>query len=155
MSLLELPSIFFEGKLHSKALFQTRDLYPYSQCQNSNEIIMKLCLDAWYSFMNENKTHPCETKPKCCNIWPKIMKNSHLPIMRVMRMASMRGQSHYKFEDFLQPFIQNNEKMKYPVNINLSLTYAEIVSKEVRDEVSILPFCNYLKPLGSSIKQGV
>jgi hypothetical protein len=63
--------------------------------------------------------------------------------MKVMRMASGRGQSHFNFSDFLQPFLNNMDVVKYPLNMNMSEHYYPLEQDEVRDKTSYLPACIY------------
>ena len=58
-----------------------------------------------------------------------------------MRMASGRGQSHFNIEDFLRPFQQNLELIRYPLNQNTSNEYYK--EEEARDKTSYLPICSY------------
>ena len=62
--------------------------------------------------------------------------------MKVMRMASGRGQSHFNISDFLEPFI-NETKVRYPMNINDQNSYYPNSTDDVRDKMSFLPACTY------------
>ena len=62
--------------------------------------------------------------------------------MKVMRMASGRGQSHFNISDFLEPFI-NETKLRYPMNLNDPDSYYPYKTDEVRDKMSYLPSCTY------------
>ena len=60
-----------------------------------------------------------------------------------MRMASGRGQSHFNVCDFLQPFFENLELIRYPFNLNNKKSYYKEKSKMERDMMSYLPICSY------------
>ena len=57
--------------------------------------------------------------------------------MKVMRMATGRGKSHFNITDFLQPFFENKNLMRYPF-----LTIDED-RQIIRDKTSYLPACTY------------
>ena len=57
--------------------------------------------------------------------------------MKVMRMATGRGKSHFNITDFLQPFIENKNLTRYPI-LNI-----DNESEEIRDKTSYLPACTY------------
>ena len=79
----------------------------------------------------------------CCHFWSSSLDHNLTPIMKVMRMASGRGQSHFNFSDFLQPFLNNMDVVKYPLNMNMSEHYYPLEHDEVRDKTSYLPACIY------------
>ena len=54
-----------------------------------------------------------------------------------MRMATGRGKSHFNITDFLQPFFENKNLMRYPF-----LTIDED-HQIIRDKTSYLPACTY------------
>ena len=58
-------------------------------------------------------------------------------------MASGRGQSHFNVTDFLQPFLDNLELIRYPLNLNTQNTYYKEKSAIERDMMSYLPICSY------------
>ena len=60
-----------------------------------------------------------------------------------MRMASGRGQSHFNVTDFLQPFMENLELVRYPMNVNTSNNYYDDNEEEALDKTSFLPICDY------------
>ena len=61
--------------------------------------------------------------------------------MRVMRMAFGRGQSHFNLTDFLLPFLERLDLVKYPLK---SLKPHQAI---IRDKLSYLPVCKYMEPL--------
>ena len=62
--------------------------------------------------MESGKNHPCNSSTfnswsttygienKCCHFWTSILKHKIVPIMRVMRMASGRGQEYDQIEQW-------------------------------------------------------
>ena len=60
-----------------------------------------------------------------------------------MRMATGRGQSHFNVTDFLQPFMENLELVRYPMNVNTSNNYYNDNDEEALDKTSFLPICSY------------
>ena len=79
----------------------------------------------------------------CCHFWSRSIDHNLTPIMKVMRMASGRGQSHFNISDFLQPFLNNMDVAKYPLNMNTSVHYYPVKQDEVRDKRSYIPACIY------------
>ena len=63
-------------------------------------------------------------------------------------MASGRGQSHFNVTDFLEPFLQNLEQVRYPLNHNTSNAYYKM--DEALDRTSHLPICSYATDKKSS-----
>ena len=63
--------------------------------------------------------------------------------MKVMRMASGRGQSHFNITDFLQPFYGDMNLVRYPFKINGTSQYYPEEKFEARDKMSFLPSCIY------------
>ena len=95
--------------------------------------------------------HPCnmdldkqwynKNASTCCHFWSSSLEHKLTPIMKVMRMASGRGQSHFNISDFLQPFLNNMDLVKYPLNKNTSVSYYPVKQDEVRDKMSYIPAC--------------
>ena len=153
LSLFDLPSILtstFNYKEFSSDTSEqhVRDTFLYSQCEMET-LKQELgtphaCYKAgWKTFLSKNSLHPCETNEtmhsshiNCCHFWTGFLRNKLKPIMKVMRMASGRGNSHFNLTDFLQPFLENSELVKYSMN--------PIDEKdEIRDLTSFLPACIY------------
>ena len=67
------------------------------------------------------------------------MQNDQEFIMKVMRMAIRRGQSHFNVIDFLKPLIQKQKSIKYSLNINNSKAYYE--NNKAIDTMSYKPRC--------------
>ena len=97
--------------------------------------------------------HPCavdmatewysQNKSICCHYWTTLLQHELKPIMKVMRMASGRGQSHFNGTDFLQPFKEKMDLLKYPMNVNTKDSYYPAETEEFRDKMSFLPACIY------------
>ena len=100
---------------------------------------------SWYTFLYENHQHPCNiTGSKCCHFWTSALNHNLKPIMKVMRMATGRGQSHFNISDFLEPFIENNNTMTYPLDVNSDDAYYNLdKTSEARDKTSFIPACTY------------
>ena len=81
----------------------------------------------------------------CCHFWSRSIDHNLTPIMKVMRMASGRGQSHFNISDFLQPFLNNMDVVKYPLNMSTSSQYYPFKQDEVRDKTSYIPACIYAR----------
>ena len=109
------------------------------------------CLtNKWIPFVENGGKHPCNVtkfntwseqygiENKCCFFWTSLLKHKIKPIMRVMRMASGRGKSHFNVSDFLQPFV-NKEKStaRYPLDVFTGEAFYD--RKEARDKTSFLP----------------
>jgi hypothetical protein len=97
--------------------------------------------------------HPCNidqdgnalkmNSSNCCHFWSSSLDHNRTPLMKVMRMATGRGQSHLNISDFLQPFLNNMEVVKYPLKQNTSGHYYPYEQDEVKDKTSYLPACIY------------
>ena len=97
--------------------------------------------------------HPCNIdqagaglkmkSSNCCHYWSSSLDHNLTPLMKVMRMASGRGQSHLNISDFLQPFLNDMEVVKYPLKQNTSEHYYTYEQDEVRDKMSYIPACIY------------
>ena len=155
LSLFDLPSILtsaFNYKEFSDGTSeqQVRDTFMYSQCEMGT-LRQQLgtphaCHEnGWKKFHSGNSLHPCETNEtmdnydmNCCNFWTGFLRNNLKPIMKVMRMASGRGNSHFNLTDFLRPFLENSKLIRYSMN-------PMDEKDEIRDETSFLPACTYSK----------
>ena len=104
-------------------------------------------------YILDYRMHPCNmdldkhwynnNASTCCHFWSSSLEHKLTPIMKVMRMASGRGQSHFNISDFLQPFLNNMDLVKYPLNKNTSVSYYPVKQDEVRDKMSYIPACIY------------
>ena len=118
-------------------------------------ILAHASVASWNTFLNKNQQHPCNVNgSKCCHFWTSYLQHDLKPIMKVMRMATGRGQSHFNVTDFLQPFIQNVNKLRYPLNFNSTDPSSKFSSgyslyngieknPEIRDRTSFIPACTY------------
>ena len=148
LSLLDIPSMLGSAFKPHVSPLMTREAFLFSQCE------MKTlghgtrgyhpCFDAdlnqahWEEFLSGSGKHPCdEGSNKCCNFWTTHLQHRLLPIMKVMRMASGRGQSHFNTKDFMKPFLENPELLRYPLNNNITKEL------EAWDKTSFLPMCSY------------
>ena len=154
LSLFDLPSIL-SSAVHSgqSSKKETKENFMFSQCEMKTltPSDFHFCLtNKWFQFVDKGKTHPCNTtsfnewstnygiEDKCCFFWTSILKHKIKPIMRVMRMASGRGQSHFNFSDFIQPFLENeNNTVRYPLDLYTRDAFHD--GKEARDKTSFLP----------------
>ena len=68
--------------------------------------------------------------------------------MKIMRMASGRGKSHFDVGSYLKPFLEQKQILKYPLNINSSNEYYYDVNSQELDRTSFLPDCYYAKVKG-------
>ena len=57
--------------------------------------------------------------------------------MKIMRMATGRGKSHFNITDFLQPFVEHENLVRYPF-LNIDEDH-----QIIRDKTSYLPACTY------------
>ena len=125
LSLFDLPSMLSStigmSQTNTKS---TKEAFLYSQCK-MNTLTMSdfhsCYTNKWHHFIQKKKSHPCKnstfntwsttygTENKCCHFWTSILQHKLKPIMRVMRMASGRGQSHFNVSDFIQPFLEHTE----------------------------------------------
>ena len=91
----------------------------------------------------------CTTSTKCCHYWTSLLQHQLIPIMKVMRMAIGRGQSHFNVSDFLQPFVANEDKIHYKLEnisaVNSYYYYPQTLNGVARDTKSFLPACDYAK----------
>jgi hypothetical protein len=90
-------------------------------------------------------THPCdgENPNNCCGFWTSKLGNNIKAIMKVMRMASRRGQSGLDIEHFMKPFENKTALLKYNVNQIGTGAYQTKIS---RDMTTILPWCKFADP---------
>ena len=108
----------------------------------------------FFLYMLDYHMHPCneldehwynKNASTCCHFWSSSLEHKLTPIMKVMRMASGRGQSHFNISDFLQPFLNNMDVIKYPFNMSTSSQYYPFKQDEVRDKTSYIPACIYAR----------
>ena len=154
LSLFDLPSILSSAVHSGQTNTQsTKQTFMYSQCEMKTLTLSDFhyCLaNKWFQFVEGKKTHPCNStssntvgptygmEDKCCFFWTSILQHKIKPIMRVMRMASGRGQSHFNVSDFLQPFLEKeNNTVRYPLDLYTWDAFYD--GTEARDKTSFLP----------------
>ena len=64
----------------------------------------------WYS----------QNKSLCCHYWTTLLQHELKPIMKVMRMAAGRGQSQCNTMNYMAPYLENPDLLRYPLNNNIT-----------------------------------
>ena len=147
ISLFELPSMFAQH-VQDDAIQPTRDSFIFSQCErNTIQSSLHHCYKKyWEQVLFGGAEHPCEKNltdlnwDNCCHIWTTILQHRLKPIMKVMRMASGRGQSHFNVSNLLKPFSDNSYLSRFSFNES-NLYYPDY--PEARDKTSFIPACKY------------
>jgi hypothetical protein len=126
--------------------------FVYSQCKTTDDFASGLntCLISWRGLLESNQTHPCdgENPNNCCGFWTSKLGHNIKAIMKVMRMASRRGQSGLDMEHFMKPFENKSALLKYNVNPIGIGAYRKKIS---RDVTTILPWCKFANPSNDEI----
>ena len=105
----------------------------------------------WKRFLHGDEHPYCKNnetegfRNNCCHMWTSILQHRLKPIMKVMRMASGRGQSHFNVTDLLGPFFENLDLVRFSFNVNGSNSfYPEYPQNpEATDKTSFIPACKY------------
>ncbi len=74
--------------------------------------MMKKCANAWslYETRYPNYPHPCDSSPlnkTCCHFWTDAIQHNLKAAMKIMRVASRRGQTYIDIVNFLKDFQGN------------------------------------------------
>ncbi len=102
--------------------------FPFSNCKFEENFrttfSLRFCLEAWTKYMSGNNKHPCDAEEdqfyiegkkaetiakSCCHFWSKLTGNDVTNVMKIMRLASRRGQPLLDIEDFLAPYLNTAE----------------------------------------------
>jgi hypothetical protein len=153
-SLYDIPSML--ATIDSAALKNPtiQQAFVYSQCKTTDDFPSRLefntCMIRWRRMLENNMTHPCdrENPNNCCGFWTSKLGHNIKAIMKVMRMASRRGQSGLDMEHFMKPFENKSALLKYKVNPIGIGAYRE---KITRDITTILPWCKFANPSNDEI----
>ena len=105
----------------------------------------------WKRFLHGDEHPYCKNnetegfRNNCCHMWTSILQHRLKPIMKVMRMASGRGQSHFNVTDLLGPFFENLDLVRFSFNVNGSNSfYPEYPQNpEATDKTSFIPVIIY------------
>ena len=146
ISLFDLPSIFgkVQGAIHTTE--KLRNSFVFSQCMK-NTIFNPVTFHGCYlPIMEANLTnHPCNSDnselKRCCNLWSNMIYQELLPIMKVMRMATGRGQSHFYVSDLLRQASKSENVLRYPLDYLSDTSYYN--KDPYEDSMSFLPACKF------------
>ena len=152
ISLFDLPSMFAQH-VQDDARQRTKDVFIFSQCEkNTIQGSLHQCYtEDWKRFLHGDEHPYCKNnetegfRNNCCHMWTSILQHRLKPIMKVMRMASGRGKSHFNVTDLLGPFFENLDLVRFSFNVNGSNSfYPEYPQNpEATDKTSFIPACKY------------
>ena len=122
------PTNIFSNSFSSN-FQQVREAFIYSQCEVgslTDSSTPHACYqNHWKKFLLGNGSHPCSNSTSansnnlgCCHFWTASLQNNLMAIMKVMRMASGRGNSHFNIDYFLKPFLDNQDLLRYQLTKN-------------------------------------
>ena len=127
LSLFDIPSLLTKGHDYRKGALGpfAAEGFPYSMCQYQPSVMISsmddVCFDQWHEYYELGTgKHPCDfkdRKPLCCHYLLEKINHNLTPLMKVMRVASRRGQNLLDMVDLLDPFLTNNTNgVRYPMN---------------------------------------
>jgi hypothetical protein len=153
-SLYDIPSMLATIDTSALSHPTIQQAFVYSQCKTTenfaNGFVFSTCMLYWRQFLENNMTHPCdiEIQTNCCGFWTSKLGHNIKAIMKVMRMASRRGQSGLDMQHFMKPFEKKSAPLKYNVN---PIGIGAYMNKISRDLTTILPWCKYANPSNNEI----
>ncbi len=98
VSLFEIPSMLALRDLSQASRPTVVQGIPYGLCQNQvDPSSYHHCVTIWNEYIYKGQEHPCERNDNpsnpCCHFWTKIMDQNLELIMKVMKVATGRGQN--------------------------------------------------------------
>ena len=141
MSLLDLPASLSNVYSQDAAgKVPAHQAFPVSQCTyDTSHTSFFECADSeWADYFRGEGSHPCDGNNKCCRFWTNLVNYKLGPIMKVMRMATGRGQSHFNFSEFLEPF----NHLEIFKNLDLKRKESQLDDFFI-DKTSFIPICTF------------